>query len=175
MQLINDDYEEFISLGNRPARENSPPGQHAGSVIRPHRTGPVSRALPRRPAYIARLPGQVPRWPPSVIAAKLAARAELREERVRETIALEQHTQLRSLQAMLSMINRMIETVSRAELLWTTRNTGDRAKIVARVASEYNQILYLARKAEAEHCKIVKTLETVCSNLVYCLGASLTV
>lgn len=62
---------------------------------------------------------------------------------------------------MLSMINRMIETVTRAELLWTTRTTGDRSKIVARVAGEYNQILYLTRKAEAEHCKIVKTLETV--------------
>ena len=87
--------------------------------------------------------------------SKLDERAALREER-----------------ALLDLLQRLFETLARAEKLLGTGGGGaighgagiedeDRSKLVARVAGEYTQLVYLTKKASAEGCKIVDTVQPV--------------
>jgi len=59
---------------------------------------------------------------------------------------------------LLDLLSRLFETLSRAETLLAQPDEDDRAKLVARVAGEYTQLVYLVNKARAEQCAIVGTV-----------------
>ena len=62
-------------------------------------------------------------------------------------------------QALLDLLLRLFESVSRAETLASSVSTEEEhSKQVSRLASEYTQLVYLANKASSEGCKIVATL-----------------
>lgn len=66
-------------------------------------------------------------------------------------------------QALLDLLQRLFDTLSRAEALMagSTDEEMDRAKLVDRLASEYTQLKYLVEKAQSEGCKIVQAVTPV--------------
>lgn len=66
-------------------------------------------------------------------------------------------------QALLDLLQRLFDTLSRAEALLTGTQDGetDRAKVIDRLASEYTQLKYLVEKAQAEGCRIVDAITPV--------------
>ena len=63
------------------------------------------------------------------------------------------------------MLNRLFDTLSRAEILLERHEDDDRSKQIARVASEYTQLLYLIKKAKNEGCSVVDSLAAVCPSI----------
>lgn len=72
--------------------------------------------------------------------AKLDERAALREEK-----------------ALLDLLQRLFETLARAEAL-ESGDAAERPKVVQRLANEYTQLVYLRDKALGERCKIVESV-----------------
>jgi len=56
------------------------------------------------------------------------------------------------------MLQRLFETLTRAEKLLEDGQEEERSKLVQRVAGEYTQLVYLLGKARAEGCQVVDTL-----------------
>ncbi|ORY35805.1 oligomeric golgi complex component, COG2-domain-containing protein [Naematelia encephala] len=128
VQLINDDYEEFISLGTGLKGE----GERLRRLERPLRAlaedvDGVKAALSRQE---------------EAVQGKLDERAALREER-----------------ALLDLLQRLFDTLARAEkLLNSPAEDDDRSKLVSRVAGEYTQVVYLLSKARAEGCAVADSV-----------------
>jgi hypothetical protein len=64
-------------------------------------------------------------------------------------------------EALLDLLQRLFDALSRAEALLANTEETDRAKLVDRLASEYTQLKYLVEKAQAENCKIVDSISPV--------------
>jgi hypothetical protein len=64
-------------------------------------------------------------------------------------------------EALLDLLQRLFDALSRAEALLANTEETDRAKLVDRLASEYTQLKYLVEKAQAENCKIVDFISPV--------------
>ncbi|KAK4687993.1 conserved oligomeric Golgi complex subunit 2, partial [Tremellales sp. Uapishka_1] len=118
VQLINDDYEEFISLGTGLRGE--------------------SERLRRLEKPLSVLRNEVEH--------KLDERAALREEK-----------------ALLDLLQRLFETLARAETLLESSDDEDKAKLVNRVAGEYTQLVYLVSKARAEGCLVMESISEIVS------------
>jgi hypothetical protein len=133
VQLINDDYEEFISLGTGLRGE----GERLRNLERPLKElgGRVSSVRDVLAGVQAR------------VQDKLDERAVMREER-----------------ALLDLLQRLFETLSRAEIL-----LGEEG--VQRVAGEYTQLVYLLEKARSEGCAIVDAVEPVSAVLTWLIIA----
>ena len=56
------------------------------------------------------------------------------------------------------MLQRLFETLTRAEKLLKEGHEDERSKMVQRVAGEYTQLVYLLGKAKGEGCQVVDTL-----------------
>ncbi|CAK9782549.1 unnamed protein product [Cutaneotrichosporon oleaginosum] len=125
VQLINDDYEEFISLGTGLRGET----ERLKGLERP-------LGLLRGEVETVR---DVLKAHQDAVQAKLDERAALREEK-----------------ALLDLLQRLFETLARAQAL--ERSPDERSKVVARLAGEYTQLVYLRGKARAEGCKIADTV-----------------
>lgn len=145
VQLINDDYEEFISLGTglrgeseRLTRLQRPLGSLRGEVE--VRLSPLLCMYANSCAQVVR---DVLKEHQNAVQAKLDERAALREEK-----------------ALLDLLQRLFETLARAEALQDEVH-GDNdstAKGIARLAGEYTQLVYLRNKARGEGCKIAETV-----------------
>lgn len=59
------------------------------------------------------------------------------------------------------MLQRLFDTLTRAEALLERPDDEDKTKVVARVAGEYTQLVYLVEKARAEGCAIADTIAPV--------------
>ncbi|WVR00086.1 hypothetical protein IAU59_007228 [Kwoniella sp. CBS 9459] len=143
VKLINEDYEEFISLGtglrgeeNRLRRLGGPLNQVKSEVQS------VRDVLAEHQ---------------SRVQSKLDERAAMREEK-----------------ALLDLLQRLFDTLSRAEALLDQKpdeehghgqgqglshDQNTNAKLVTRVAGEYTQVVYLANKARLEGCGIVDVVQ----------------
>ncbi|KAL7425101.1 hypothetical protein Q5752_000789 [Cryptotrichosporon argae] len=127
VQLINDDYEEFISLGTGLRGE----GERLGRLEKPLR-------VLRQEVEVVR---NVLKSHQDAVQEKLDARAALREEK-----------------ALLDLLQRLFETLQRAEKLAVP--TDERARLVSRLAGEYTQVVYLRDKVDAEGCKVFDSLRS---------------
>ncbi|BEI94590.1 uncharacterized protein CcaverHIS019_0701620 [Cutaneotrichosporon cavernicola] len=125
VQLINDDYEEFISLGTGLRGET----ERLRGLERP-------LGLLRGEVETVR---DVLKYHQDAVQAKLDERAALREEK-----------------ALLDLLQRLFETLARAQAL--ENSTDEQGKVVVRLAGEYSQLVYLRGKARAEGCKIADTV-----------------
>lgn len=67
---------------------------------------------------------------------------------------LDERAELREQKALLDLLQRLFETLSRAEAL-DNRGLDERPKVVQRLANEFTQLVYLRDKARRENCKIV--------------------
>ncbi|WVR07562.1 hypothetical protein IAU60_004604 [Kwoniella sp. DSM 27419] len=130
VQLINEDYEEFISLGTGLRGEE-------GRLKR--LGGPIKEV--RREVESVR---DVLAEHQDKVQSKLDERAALREEK-----------------ALLDLLQRLFDTLTRAETLLDTKADEDHssAKMITRVAGEYTQVVYLVNKARMEGCAIVDVIE----------------
>lgn len=60
---------------------------------------------------------------------------------------------------MLDLLQRLFETLTRAETLLEGQHDDERSKMVQRVAGEYTQLVYLSGKARAEGCQVVNHIQ----------------
>lgn len=128
VQLINDDYEEFISLGTGMRGE--------------------SDRLKRLQNPLEALRGEV-----EVVRDVLASHQDAVQEK------LDERATLREEKALLGLLQRLFETLSRAESLDTACEDVERPKAVARLAGEYTQLVYLRDKVRKEGCKLADVAE----------------
>ncbi|WWD19735.1 hypothetical protein CI109_104199 [Kwoniella shandongensis] len=130
VQLINEDYEEFISLG----------------------TG-----LRGEEGRLKRLEGPLE----DVRQEVEGVRDVLAEHQTKVQSKLEERAGLREEKALLDLLQRLFDTLSRAETLLDQASDEEHgsAKMVTRVAGEYTQVVYLLNKARAEGCAIVSVVE----------------
>ncbi|WOO83788.1 Conserved oligomeric Golgi complex subunit 2 [Vanrija pseudolonga] len=126
VQLINDDYEEFISLGTGLRGE----GERLKGLQRP----------------LTGLRGQVE-----------IVRDVLKDHQNAVQAQLDERSALREEKALLELLQRLFETLARAEALETVGDDTERPKVVQRLAGEYTQLVYLRNKARAEGCKVAET------------------
>ena len=143
VQLINDDYEEFISLGTGLRGE----GERLRRLEKPLKGlgDEVGRVRDILVEHQEKVQG------------KLDERAALREEKVGNKTDLMADV----LQSLLDLLQRLFETLTRAEKLLDESEIDERGKMVQRVAGEYAQLVYLLGKAKAEECQIVDTVTPV--------------
>lgn len=123
VQLINDDYEEFISLGTGMRGE--------------------SDRLKRLQKPLEMLRGEV-----EVVRDVLASHQDAVQAK------LDERATLREEKALLELLQRLFETLSRAESVDTASDEAERPKAVARLAGEYTQLVYLRNKVRKEGCKL---------------------
>ncbi|EJT49997.1 hypothetical protein A1Q1_00838 [Trichosporon asahii var. asahii CBS 2479] len=128
VQLINDDYEEFISLGTGMRGE--------------------SDRLKRLQKPLEMLRGEV-----EVVRDVLASHQDAVQEK------LDERATLREEKALLELLQRLFETLNRAESLDTASDDAERPKAVARLAGEYTQLVYLRNKVQREGCKLAEVAE----------------
>ncbi|WVQ84689.1 hypothetical protein IAT38_006844 [Cryptococcus sp. DSM 104549] len=130
VQLINEDYEEFISLG----------------------TG-----LRGEEGRLKRLEGPLE----SVRQEVESVRDVLAEHQAKVQGKLDERAALREEKALLDLLQRLFETLSRAETLLDQPHPDEHgsSKMVTRVAGEYTQVVYLLNKAKGEGCAIVSVVE----------------
>ncbi|TXT08632.1 hypothetical protein VHUM_02760 [Vanrija humicola] len=126
VQLINDDYEEFISLGTGLRGE----GERLKGLQQP----------------LSGLRGQVE-----------IVRDVLKDHQSAVQAQLDERSALREEKALLELLQRLFETLARAEALETVGDDTERPKVVQRLAGEYTQLVYLRNKARAEGCKVAET------------------
>ncbi|WWC64715.1 uncharacterized protein I303_107326 [Kwoniella dejecticola CBS 10117] len=74
---------------------------------------------------------------------------------------LDERSALREEKALLDLLQRLFDTLTRAETLLDTTPDEEHgsAKMITRVAGEYTQVVYLLNKARAEDCAIVDIVE----------------
>ncbi|WWC91827.1 uncharacterized protein L201_006774 [Kwoniella dendrophila CBS 6074] len=74
---------------------------------------------------------------------------------------LDERSALREEKALLDLLQRLFDTLTRAETLLDTTPDEEHGsvKMITRVAGEYTQVVYLVNKARAEGCAIVDTVE----------------
>lgn len=128
VQLINDDYEEFISLGTGMRGE--------------------SDRLKRLQKPLEMLRGEV-----EVVRDVLASHQDAVQAK------LDERATLREEKALLELLQRLFETLTRAESLDTASDDAERPKAVARLAGEYTQLVYLRNKVRKEGCKLADVAE----------------
>ncbi|WRT70116.1 uncharacterized protein IL334_007110 [Kwoniella shivajii] len=136
VRLINEDYEEFISLGTglrgeegrlkglqEPMKQVRGEIQNVRDVLYEHQ---------------------------HKVQSKLDERSALREEK-----------------ALLDLLQRLFDTLGRAETLLdsTPEEEHGSAKMVTRVAGEYTQVVYLVNKARMEGCAIVDIVKDRIENI----------
>lgn len=69
---------------------------------------------------------------------------------------LDERAALREEKALLDLLQRLFETLARAQALESSND--ERGKVVTRLANEYTQLVYLRGKARAEKCKIADSV-----------------
>ena len=126
VQLINDDYEEFISLGTGLRGEE----ERLRSLQLPFRELAEDVDIAKAALGVHQ----------DAIQTKLEERTGLREEK-----------------SLLDSLQRLLDTLARAEALIDGEEE-DRSKLVPRVANEYTQLVYLLGKASSENCQIIDTV-----------------
>ncbi|OCF42245.1 hypothetical protein I317_03980 [Kwoniella heveanensis CBS 569] len=147
VRLINEDYEEFISLGTGLRGEENRLRRLGGPLNQ------VKSEVQSVRDVLAEHQGRV--------QSKLDERAAMREEK-----------------ALLDLLQRLFDTLSRAEALLDQKPDDDHghgqgsahdqtsnAKLVTRVAGEYTQVVYLANKARLEGCRIVEVVQERVENI----------
>ncbi|TYJ52897.1 hypothetical protein B9479_006485 [Cryptococcus floricola] len=130
VQLINDDYEEFLSLGTGLRGEEERLRMLSGPLL-------------------------------SVRSEVESVRDVLAEHQQKVQSKLDERASLRSEKALLDLLQRLFDTLSRAEALLDQPHHDEqgKGKLVGRVASEYTQVVYLLNKAKAEGCAIVDVVQ----------------
>ncbi|KAK8853311.1 hypothetical protein IAR55_004015 [Kwoniella newhampshirensis] len=130
VKLINEDYEEFISLG----------------------TG-----LRGEEGRLKRLKGPLE----EVRQEVEGVRDVLAEHQTKVQSKLEERAGLREEKALLDLLQRLFDTLYRAESLLDQASDEEHGstKMVTRVAGEYTQVVYLLNKARTEGCAIVSVVE----------------
>ncbi|KAI6131677.1 oligomeric golgi complex component, COG2-domain-containing protein [Pisolithus croceorrhizus] len=154
VRLINDDYEDFISLSTDLSGEKS----------RLERIkAPLSNL--RQRVLIARESLQDIQ---DTVQVKLEARAKLRDEKVLLHLLLKISESLSRLESLLLLQSE--DTSDHAEILTnhlaeaaghgsTVKTQGSRGKHLSRVAMEYMQLLYHISKARSEKCAYVDAIQ----------------
>lgn len=150
MQLINDDYGEFIALGTglrgegeRLERLEKPLGELRGQVeVRCLQLNLSDDRLSATYCY----------------HIKRLSRTSWQNGRhcARKRYDFEQPTLIS--QTLLNLLLHLSESLSRTEALLAAPRDG---KTVSRVANEYTQLVYLVAKAKAEGCAYANEVETV--------------
>ncbi|WWC72121.1 uncharacterized protein I206_106081 [Kwoniella pini CBS 10737] len=80
---------------------------------------------------------------------------------------LDERSALREDKALLDLLQRLFDTLTRAETLLDTTPDEEHGsvKMISRVAGEYTQVVYLLNKARAEGCAIVNIVEARIGNI----------
>ncbi|WVQ77491.1 hypothetical protein IAR50_007177 [Cryptococcus sp. DSM 104548] len=130
VRLINEDYEEFLSLGTGLRGEEERLRMLSGPLL-------------------------------SVRNEVESVRDVLAEHQLKVQSKLDERANLRSEKALLDLLQRLFDTLSRAETLLDQPHHDEQgtSKLVGRVASEYTQVIYLLNKAKAEGCAVVDVVE----------------
>lgn len=81
----------------------------------------------------------------------------LKEHQVAVQAKLDERASLREEKALLDLLQRLFETLGRAEAL-ESGSVDERPRVVQRLANEYTQLVYLRDKAKREGCKIVDNI-----------------
>ncbi|KAF8135698.1 oligomeric golgi complex component, COG2-domain-containing protein [Boletus edulis] len=150
VQLINDDYEDFISLST----------DLRGEGTRMSRLKAPLNGL-REQIQVSRQSLQIIQ---NAIQAKLDARSKLRDEKALLHHLLkisESITRLESL-LLISKPNHVEippPHLSGATEIGPGKTRGSRGKHLSRVATEYTQLLYLVSKARVENCAYVEVIQ----------------
>ncbi|KGB78784.2 hypothetical protein CNBG_4622 [Cryptococcus deuterogattii R265] len=130
VKLINEDYEEFLSLGTGLRGEEE--------------------RLKRLEEPLQGVKEEV-----------VSVRDVLAEHQAKLQEKLDERAALREEKALLDLLQRLFDTLAKAETLLDSPHTDEveTSKLVTRVAGEYTQIVYLMNKARAEECAIVNVVE----------------
>nr|ODO04208.1 hypothetical protein L204_00563 [Cryptococcus depauperatus CBS 7855] len=130
VKLINEDYEEFLSLGTGLRGEED-------------RLSRLSTPLE------------------DVRMEVESVRNDLAEHQARMQEKLDERAALREEKALLDLLQRLFDTIYRAEILLDQSPSEEHeiSKNIARVAGEHTQIVYLLNKARNEGCSIVNIVE----------------
>lgn len=136
MKLINEDYEEFLSLGIGLRGEEE---------------------------RLKRLEGPLQ----GVRKEIVSVRDVLAEHQAKLQEKLDERAALREEKALLDLLQRLFDTLAKAEALLDLPHTDEleTSKLVTRVAGEYSQIVYLMNKARTEECAIVNVVEERIKNI----------
>ncbi|WVF72910.1 hypothetical protein IAT40_007728 [Kwoniella sp. CBS 6097] len=145
VKLINEDYEEFISLGTGLRGEEN--------------------RLRRLGGPLNQIKGEVQ-----------SVRDVLAEHQTRVQSKLDERAAMREEKALLDFLQRLFDTLSRAEALLdqkpddehgqsSSHDQNTNAKLITRVAGEYTQVVYLANKARLEGCGIVDVVQERIENI----------
>ncbi|EAL18864.1 hypothetical protein CNBI1250 [Cryptococcus deneoformans B-3501A] len=136
VKLINEDYEEFLSLGIGLRGEEE---------------------------RLKRLEGPLQ----GVRKEIVSVRDVLAEHQAKLQEKLDERAALREEKALLDLLQRLFDTLAKAEALLDLPHTDEleTSKLVTRVAGEYSQIVYLMNKARTEECAIVNVVEERIKNI----------
>ncbi|KAG8213973.1 oligomeric golgi complex component, COG2-domain-containing protein [Butyriboletus roseoflavus] len=148
--LINDDYEDFISLST----------DLRGEGARMARLKAPLNGL-REQIQVSRLSLQSIQ---DAIQAKLDARSKLRDEKALLHHLLKTSESITRLESLLLITKpNHVEIppphLSGATEVSSAKTRGSRGKHLSRVATEYTQLLYLVSKARAENCAYVEEIQ----------------
>ncbi|OXG85296.1 hypothetical protein C349_02323 [Cryptococcus neoformans var. grubii Br795] len=136
VKLINEDYEEFLSLGTGLRGEEE---------------------------RLQRLEGPLQGVRKDIVSV----RDVLAEHQAKLQEKLDERAALREEKALLDLLQRLFDTLAKAETLLDLPRTDEleTSKLVTRVAGEYTQIVYLMDKARTEKCAIVDVVEERIKNI----------
>ncbi|OXC68066.1 hypothetical protein AYX13_03275 [Cryptococcus neoformans] len=136
VKLINEDYEEFLSLGTGLRGEEE---------------------------RLQRLEGPLQGVRKDIVSV----RDVLAEHQAKLQEKLDERAALREEKALLDLLQRLFDTLAKAETLLDLPRTDEleTSKLVTRVAGEYTQIVYLVNKARTEKCAIVDVVEERIKNI----------
>ncbi|OWZ51634.1 hypothetical protein C356_02186 [Cryptococcus neoformans c45] len=136
VKLINEDYEEFLSLGTGLRGEEE---------------------------RLQRLEGPLQGVRKDIVSV----RDVLAEHQAKLQEKLDERAALREEKALLDLLQRLFDTLAKAETLLDLPRTDEleTSKLVTRVAGEYTQIVYLMNKARTEKCAIVDVVEERIKNI----------
>ncbi|KAK1230452.1 hypothetical protein PQX77_006462 [Marasmius sp. AFHP31] len=171
VQLINDDYEAFISLSTDLKGEGTRLSNLKAPLVGLKQEIQTSKSE----LYAIQ----------DTIQEKLKKRAALREEKALLHLLLkisESMTRLESLLLISTNENPEMDDIPALNPEGQTEERGNRAKHLSRVAAEYTQLLYHANKARGERCAFVDEIQwridriqsTISSDLDHLFGTTLT-